>query len=69
MLCALLFAPWVYPRETLSGLMGRWAATERGVRGAVGRTGARLIDWLHWWEPHHCHVTFLLENEYRRAAY
>ena len=63
--CAVLFAPWAYPRETISGLMGRLAF--RGSRLAKGV--ALVIDLLHWWEPDHCYVTFVLENEMRRSFY
>ena len=63
--CAVLFWPWALPRETISGLMGR-----KSMEGWWLAKGAEaLIDALHWWEPDHCYVTFVLENEARRRLY
>jgi hypothetical protein len=64
-LCALLFFPWVEPRETLSGIAGRYAA--KGT--LVARAVAAAIDALHWWEPDHCYVTFRLEQDLRDRFY
>ena len=63
-LCALLFFPWVEPRETLSGFFGRQAGKSR-----LARAIACAIDLLHWWEPEHCYVTFRLESELRARFY
>jgi hypothetical protein len=63
--CAVVFAPWALPRETISGLMGRWAIEGR----RAGRVGSVVIDAIYWWEPHHCYITAMLEHELRRALY
>ena len=41
--CALLFLPWFYPRETMSGLMGRWYITETGRKR---RFAGVVVPWL-----------------------
>jgi len=63
-LCALLFFPWVEPRETLSGFMGRYRQAS-----LTCRCFAALIDILHWWEPNHCYVTWRLEDAMRKSLY
>ena len=69
--CAVLlhFAkPW--PRETISGLVGR-KQHEHYFRSrrvpAPWRQLARFIDWLHPHEIDHCHDTALLEAKARRV--
>lgn len=42
-LCSILFLPWAYPRETLSGLVGRWLIGNRAQR-AIARPLAWIID-------------------------
>lgn len=69
LLCALLFAPWAMPRETISGLMGRWATHESGRRGRFARMMAAMIDFIHFWEPDHCRLTYRLETEAREKLY
>lgn len=66
MLAALvLFAPWVLARETVSGLFGRWAATEQGWRQRFGIRASRVVDWLHFWEADHCATAFRIEHATR----
>ena len=43
-LCAVLFLPWFLPRETVSGLMGRWSLRIYGTRRQVGRAVSRFLD-------------------------
>lgn len=63
--CSLIFAPWVLPRETLSGLMGRWAATKTDWKYWVGTAGALVIDAIVFWEPDHCNLAYTLERRAR----
>lgn len=69
LLCAVLFAPWALPRETISGLMGRWASTESGRRRKIGKAAAMVIDIIHHWEPDHCRLTYRLEKAAREKLY
>lgn len=66
LICSIVFAPWVLPRETVSGILGRWAASERGWKRAFGRRGSLIVDWIYYWEPDHCQLAYTLEREARR---
>lgn len=65
MLCAVIFAPWALPRETISGLLGRYMF--RGSRAA--RVGAWIVDRIYFWEPNHCIEVFLCERDARLVLY
>lgn len=65
-LCAVLFVAWALPRETISGLIGRWAQLP-GWQGSFGLRAARVIDRIYFWEPNHCKVTAEQEAEARKA--
>lgn len=65
-LCAVIFVAWALPRETISGLIGRWAQ-EPGWQGSFGRGAAKVIDRIYFWEPNHCKVTAEQEAEARKA--
>ena len=66
--CATIFFPWFRPRETVSGLMGRWCATERGWKLALARPMVRLLNsTIHCVET--CHRVYELEEEARRVLY
>ncbi len=67
--CAVVFAPWAAPRETISGLMGRWTATELGWKFLVGYTVGGIIDRIYFWEPDHCLETFASEHNAREVLY
>lgn len=69
MVCAILFAPWVHPRETVSGLMGRWLATEGGWKRRIAAIGVRIVDRLYFWEPNHCAEIYLIEQRAREVLY
>ena len=65
--CALLLWPWKpLLRETISGFIGRKAAT---TGKPVWRRLAHFIDWMHPGEPDHCAVTWRYEESGRRAIY
>ena len=59
--CALLLLPWAYPRETISGFIGRYAM--------YGRRWARAVEWvidrLYFLEHRHCATTYLQEAKIR----
>jgi hypothetical protein len=65
-LCAVLFVPWALPRETISGLIGRWAQGS-GKKAKFARHAAKVIDRIYFWEPNHCKVTAEQEAEARKA--
>lgn len=70
-LCAALFWPWAYPRETVSGLMGRWACG-RGFRRRVGRRVGDVIDgYIHPYvgTDETCIEIYQMEREARRVLY
>jgi hypothetical protein len=69
LVCATVFAPWALPRETVSGLMGRWISTEVGVKRAVGLALGRVVDLLYFWEPNHCIEVFYVERRAREILY
>ena len=65
-LCAVLFVPWALPRETISGLIGRWAQGS-GKKAKFAQYAAKVIDRIYFWEPGHCRVTAEQEAEARKA--
>lgn len=69
MLCAILFAPFALPRETISGLLGRWEVTKHGAKHWVGRIGSAIVDRIYFWEPDHCVEVYLCEVEARAVLY
>jgi hypothetical protein len=62
--CAVVFWPWALPRETVSGLLGRYAESN-----AVARYAAAVVDLLYWWHPDHCRDIARIEAEARRTLY
>ena len=69
MVCALVFAPWALPRETVSGLLGRWKCGHRGFKHSFGKAAAVVVDLIYFWEPDHCRQVFLCEAEARKVLY
>lgn len=67
-LCAVIFVAWALPRETISGLIGRWSDGE-GKRATFARYAAKVIDAIYFWEPNHCKVTAEQEAEARKALH
>jgi hypothetical protein len=70
-LCAILFLPWFLPRETTSGLIGRWHEREVGWKH---RFALRAAPWLD--ERFHapfgiesCVDIYRLEEASREALY
>jgi len=62
-LCAVIFVAWALPRETISGLVGRYALEGSRVAMAV----AAVIDFVYFWEPNHCRFTAGQEANARQA--
>lgn len=68
-LCAVVFLPWALPRETISGLLGRWISTERGWKRFVGLLLGAIADAIYWWEPNHCVEVYKCEHQAREVLY
>jgi hypothetical protein len=67
--CAILFAPWAQPRETISGLLGRWSLMESGWKRAFALVLSRVVDSIYFWEEEHCASVFHVEREAREILY
>jgi len=67
--CSILFLPWAMPRETLSGLMGRWSLFEGGWKRRFGGAASAMIDWMYSWEPDHCLEVATVEAKSRELLY
>lgn len=68
-LCAVVFLPWALPRETVSGLLGRWIATEAGTKRFFGLFLGALVDRIYFWEPNHCVEVYRCEHRAREVLY
>lgn len=68
LVCSIAFAPWALPRETVSGLLGRWQS-ERGAKRVVSLIGSAIADAIYFWEPDHCRETYLIEQRAREVLY
>ena len=68
-LCAVMFLPWALPRETISGLLGRWISTERGWKRVVGQLFGVIADRIYWWEPNHVVEVYKCEHRAREVLY
>lgn len=69
LVAAIVFLPWAMPRETISGVLGRWKLTEHGLRGHVGRFLSWFVDRLYWWDYNHCEEVYRVEQEAREVLY
>jgi hypothetical protein len=69
MICAIVFAPWALPRETISGLLGRWETIHTGWRRWFALAASAVVDRIYFWEPNHCVEVFLCEDEARKVLY
>jgi hypothetical protein len=67
--CAVLFAPFALPRETVSGLLGRWKSRRSGLRKFCGAVGAAVVDRIYFWEPNHCIEVYHIEAKARSVLY
>lgn len=69
LVCAVVFLPWALPRETISGLLGRWLLTQAGWKLRFARVAVMVVDRIYFWETNHCAEVFLCEDEARRTLY
>lgn len=70
-LCAIVFLPWVKPRETISGLVGRWYIMSDSGSFSEGCAYCLkvLIDAIYFWEFEHCVEVYKSEHLARKALY
>lgn len=68
---ALLFFPWILPRETISGFVGRqWLhSKEDSLHEFWFMILCALINLLYFWEPNHCVEVYRSEHEARKVLY
>jgi hypothetical protein len=66
--CAILFAPWALPRETVSGLLGRWKCG-KGWKRKFAVVASWIVDRIYFWEPNHCIEVYLCEAQARQVLY
>lgn len=69
MLCAMLFAPWALPRETISGLLGRWKCMHKGPKHYFAKAASWIVDRIYFWEPNHCVAVYKCELDARKVLY
>jgi len=67
--CSVVFAPWAQPRETISGLLGRWLETETGVKRIFASMAGLVVDAIYFWEVDHCRGVFHVERDARKVLY
>ena len=70
-LCSIIFFHWFVPRETISGLLGRWQMTETGKRHVFANRIAPVIDRIFHkpFDLESCVDTYALEQAAREALY
>jgi hypothetical protein len=64
-IASIAFLPWVYPRETISGFIGR-KVFEQNI---VAYYAAKVIDSFYWNESAHCGETAIAEAQAREELY
>lgn len=67
--CAVLFFPWARPRETVSGLTGRWLQTETGWKYLFAQCARAVIHRIYFWEPGHCDAVHDVEKQAHSVLY
>lgn len=67
--CAIVFAPWALPRETVSGLLGRWKSGAAPLKRRFALAASWVVDRIYFWEPNHCVEVYLCERDARRVLY
>jgi len=68
-LCAVIFLPWALPRETVSGLAGRWLATGSKWQRAIAGVVVPVVDALYFMDRDHCAEVYRLEQAARATLY
>lgn len=70
LVCSILFFPWARPRETVSGLTGRWLLTNQsGWKYKFARYARSVIHAIYFWEPEHCDLVHDVEAEAHKVLY
>jgi len=69
MVCSIVFVAWALPRETISGLLGRWKATGSTWQRRFAMPAAWVVDRIYFWEPNHCSEVYRMEEDARKALY
>ena len=69
LVCSMVFIAWALPRETISGLLGRWKSTERGWKYVFARPASWVVDRIYFWEPDHCVEIYRQESQARKVLY
>jgi hypothetical protein len=67
--CAVIFAPWALPRETVSGLLGRWKCGKGGWKRNFAEVASWIVDRIYFWEPNHSIEVYLCEAQARQVLY
>lgn len=67
--CAVVFAPWALPRETVSGLLGRWKLRGGRWKRGFAKPASWVVDRIYFWEPDHCVAVYKCEAEARTVLY
>jgi hypothetical protein len=68
-LCSVVFIAWALPRETISGLLGRWETMESGWKYRFALVGSWIVDRIYFWEPDHCVAVYVDEEKARAVLY
>lgn len=68
-LCAVIFAPWALPRETISGFLGRLKSNSTGAAKAFGIVASMIPDAIYAWEKDHCVEVYKVEEKAREILY
>lgn len=69
LLAAMLFLPWILPRETISGFIGRCYVMGNGIVSALAALPMLAIDAVFFWERNHCIEVFKCERQARAFLY
>jgi hypothetical protein len=69
LVASIVFFWWARPRETISGLIGRWYMTESGWKRKFSRAVCPVVNKLYAWEPNHCVVTHDVEAQAHNVLY
>jgi hypothetical protein len=67
LICSLI--PGSRPRETISGLMGRWLVTEQGIKLVIAKALAPWIDRLYFLHDDHCRDIYRQEQAAFQSLY
>lgn len=63
LITSLIFAPWVLPRETFSGFIGRQADSGSKIAQRI----EQIVNRLCFWEAEHCWLTAWQERRAREC--